>query len=591
LGELVNTAREALGMKSGKNSEKDPRLGEVLKVIKQLSNGNLAARVTPSGLNDEIDEIIKGLNLLGDELIENYTIIHEDITERKRAEEARLENEGRYRVLVETLQEGLGIVDIEENIYFANPAFCRILGYSKEELIGMNLCELVPQKEFDQILNETGSRKRGESSEYELIMKRKDGELRDILINAAPWIGLKGDFRGTFGLVLDITKNKQAKEALERSERQASAAIEAARALTFNYDIATGKIIWGGAIEEITGYNPEEFASIDIDGWAERIHPEDVDNVSEILEKAINEDNRATAEYRFRTKKGYIALSSLSITEKENGNAVRLVGILQDVTERKKMEEKLHKYSKSLEEEVEIRTMQLLQTKKLASIGQLVAGIAHEINSPLAVISLYGELLLKAIENETSLSARTREYLKKEYINIIVSHVNSASKIVSGLLDFARISKMERVNIDINEIILKVIKVVKHQFDLAKISIELDLNRTLPMLSVDPSQIQQVMMNIILNSYHAVGKDGVVSIVTEKNDLGQIQIKVSDTGNGIPACDKDKIFEPFYTSDTSGGTGLGLSISKEIIISHGGEIDFESSEEEGTTFFIRLPVD
>jgi len=578
-------------MKSGKNSEKDPRLGEVLKVIKQLSNGNLAARVTPSGLNDEIDEIIKGLNLLGDELIENYTIIHEDITERKRAEEARLENEGRYRVLVETLQEGLGIVDIDENIYFANPAFCRILGYSKEELIGMNLCELVPQKEFDQILNETGSRKRGESSEYELIMKRKDGELRDILINAAPWIGLKGDFRGTFGLVLDITKNKQAKEALERSERQASAAIEAARALTFNYDIATGKIIWGGAIEEITGYNPEEFASIDIDGWAERIHPEDVDNVSEILEKAINEDNRATAEYRFRTKKGYIALSSLSITEKENGNAVRLVGILQDVTERKKMEEKLHKYSKSLEEEVEIRTMQLLQTKKLASIGQLVAGIAHEINSPLAVISLYGELLLKAIENETSLSARTREYLKKEYINIIVSHVNSASKIVSGLLDFARISKMERVNIDINEIILKVIKVVKHQFDLAKISIELDLNRTLPMLSVDPSQIQQVMMNIILNSYHAVGKDGVVSIVTEKNDLGQIQIKVSDTGNGIPACDKDKIFEPFYTSDTSGGTGLGLSISKEIIISHGGEIDFESSEEEGTTFFIRLPVD
>ena len=111
------------------------------------------------------------------------------------------------------------------------------------------------------------------------------------------------------------------------------------------------------------------------------------------------------------------------------------------------------------------------------------------------------------------------------------------------------------------------------------------------MISADPSQIQQVMMNIILNTYHAIGKNGKISIVTEMNDKGQLQIKINDTGKGISIYDRELIFEPFYTSDTSGGTGLGLSISKEIIESHGGVIDFESTEGEGTTFFIRLPVD
>ncbi len=701
-------------MKSVERSINNPRLVEVLKVLQELSKGNLTARGTTSDLNDDIDAIISGLNLLGEELqlknnerdgmaaelykekttldniihhnpysmsiydaeghflrgnqahknlfgsippseysifndpilkreglqeliltfregkmikdpieiwynaheideskpnknvctsgvafpildpdgkMENVVVIHEDITERKRVDEARLESEERYRVLVETLQEGLGIVDQNENIFFANPAFCRILGYSRDELIGMNLQEIVSHDEFASVIRETETRKLGKSSKYELKMRRKDGELRNILINAAPWKDIRGDFKGTLGLILDVTDSKEAIEALERSERQASAAIEAARALTFNYDIATGKIIWGGAIEEITGYTPEEFTSMEIDGWAERIHPDDRDNVLEILADAVHKEDRATAEYRFRTRKGYVTLSSVSLTEKENGRAVRLVGILRDITERKKMEEKLKIYSRSLEEEVERRTKQLLQTKKLASIGQLVAGIAHEINSPLAVISLYTELIEKAIDNETSFSTQKKEELKSEYLDIIISHVNSASKIVSGLLDFTRISRMERMNIDINEIILKVINVVKHQFDLVNINIELNLDRSLPMLSLDPSQIQQVMMNIILNTYNAIGKNGTISILTEKYNRGKILVKISDNGSGIALDAQDKVFEPFYTTSTSGGTGLGLSITKEIVESHGGEIDFESSEGEGTAFFIRLPVE
>ncbi|MBL7073887.1 PAS domain S-box protein [candidate division KSB1 bacterium] len=147
-----------------------------------------------------------------------------------------------------------------------------------------------------------------------------------------------------FGIVVSrlITERKKAEEALHKSEKQASAAIEAARALTFSYDIATGKITWGGAIKEITGYTPKEFAKVDIEDWAERIHPEDRDKVLSILQEAIETLDRAMAEYRFRKKDGsYVTLASISITEKEYGKAVRLVGILQDITERKKAEEEL----------------------------------------------------------------------------------------------------------------------------------------------------------------------------------------------------------------------------------------------------------
>jgi PAS domain S-box-containing protein len=131
-----------------------------------------------------------------------------------------------------------------------------------------------------------------------------------------------------------------AEEELRESEKQASAAIEAARGFTFNYDISTGKIKWGGTIEEITGYTPEEFSLVDIDGWAERIHPDDRDGILLIFQEAFQRD-RATAEYRFRTKNGdYVTLSSISLTEKdEKGKAARLVGILQDITERKQAEE------------------------------------------------------------------------------------------------------------------------------------------------------------------------------------------------------------------------------------------------------------
>ncbi len=139
------------------------------------------------------------------------------------------ESEERYRTLVETIKEGMGIVDPDENIVFANPSLCDILGYSREETIGMNLRDTVPEEEFQKILQETEKRKKGVSSEYELVMKHKDGELRNIEISATPWINKKGEFQGTIGLIMDITERKKAEEKLRKAHEEVERALEKER--------------------------------------------------------------------------------------------------------------------------------------------------------------------------------------------------------------------------------------------------------------------------------------------------------------------------------------------------------------------------
>jgi len=146
--------------------------------------------------------------------------IARDITQRKQAEEALQKSEERYRTLVETILEGVWTVDCDENIIFANPAFCDILGYSQDEITGMNLCDFISPEEFEEVLQQTSNRKKGLSSQYEVTVKRKDGEFRQVEISASPWLNEDGEYQGAVGLILDITERKQAEEALRHSEER-----------------------------------------------------------------------------------------------------------------------------------------------------------------------------------------------------------------------------------------------------------------------------------------------------------------------------------------------------------------------------------
>ena len=252
--------------------------------------------------------------------------------------------------------------------------------------------------------------------------------------------------------------------------------------------------------------------------------------------------------------------------------------------------QKLIEWGKTLEKKVEERTKELremqahlVQSEKLASLGKLAAGIAHEINNPLGGILIYSHLLIE----DTSKKSPHYENLKK-----IVKETSRCKDIVKGLLEFARPKEPEVSRIDLNDVVDRSLAIVEKQALFQNIKIKKAYTPDLPKITADGSQLQQVFMNIIINAAEAMDGKGILSLSTSLDTDGEtIEAKISDTGHGINEEDKKRLFEPFFsTKEVGKGTGLGLAISYSIIQIHKGTIDVESEEGKGSTFTVRLPV-
>jgi len=253
-----------------------------------------------------------------------------------------------------------------------------------------------------------------------------------------------------------------------------------------------------------------------------------------------------------------------------------------------KEQKELEEWATKLEQKVDERTQeikkihgQLFRSEKLASLGKLSAGVAHEINNPLTGILTNASLLLDDFEEGDP---------KREDLQVIVNETIRCREIVKRLLDFARQNKPLKKESSVNELIENIILLIRNQTTFRNISINKNLDENLPTIMADPDQIQQVFINLILNAADAMQKGGNLSIETKTlSSKDYIEIKFSDTGSGIPEELKNRIFDPFYTTKDN-GTGLGLSISYGIIEQHGGTINLESTIGKGTTFIIHLPV-
>lgn len=233
---------------------------------------------------------------------------------------------------------------------------------------------------------------------------------------------------------------------------------------------------------------------------------------------------------------------------------------------------------------------QLYQSDKLASVGRLAAGVAHEINNPLTGVLTYSSYLLKRAESHPEM---------KDDLEVIVRETMRCREIVKGLLDFARQSQPEKRKSDINEVIKRSVRILQNQFKRNHVKLEEQLDPALPHVNVDVDQMQQVLVNLLLNANDAMAeKGGTLTVRTEKiHQNGRagmpegVQIQVSDTGCGIAREHLEKIFEPFFSTKGQKGNGLGLAITWGIIEKHNGKISVESEAGKGTTFKIVLPVD
>jgi two-component system NtrC family sensor kinase len=224
----------------------------------------------------------------------------------------------------------------------------------------------------------------------------------------------------------------------------------------------------------------------------------------------------------------------------------------------------------------------LMRSDRLAMIGQLAAGVAHEINNPLGSILLFSRLVMQ----QTPQQGKIRENLDR-----IEKETKRCHTIVRGLLDFARERKPLVESLDINQVLDATLKLFEGQFLFQNIQVVREYNTQLPVVEADQSQLQQVFMNIILNAADAMNGTGRLVLATRESDTaGFVDIAISDTGSGIPPENLDRIFDPFFTTKGVGhGTGLGLSVSYGIVQNHGGDITASSTPGKGTTFTVSLP--
>jgi signal transduction histidine kinase len=247
------------------------------------------------------------------------------------------------------------------------------------------------------------------------------------------------------------------------------------------------------------------------------------------------------------------------------------------------LEENLSRLAQSHKELGETQ-QQLIQSEKMASVGQLAAGVAHEINNPLGTILLYSHMILEKLEGKDT---------RKEELETIAKEATRCRDIVRGLLDFARQRKLQVENVDVNRILEEVLSLVPAQPSFRRVEIVKNLDPSLPATGGDPVQLKEVFLNILSNAGEAMPEGGRIAVSSRflEGAGNQIEVMIRDSGQGIPQENLDKIFMPFFTTKKIGqGTGLGLAIAYGIVKMHRGAIEVKSKVGEGTTFWVKLPA-
>ena len=361
-----------------------------------------------------------------------------------------------------------------------------------------------------------------------------------------------------------IAQLQASEENLEKSEKKYRSIFEGSMDLIFLADTRGGIVDINEAGIKMLGYTTRE-AFLDSTTLSETLVEPGVEALfKEISSKGFIKDQ----EYTLRARDGSelkVLFSCTTVTDGK-GEVTGFEGIIKDITRRKDMEQRL------------------LQTDKLASLGQLSAGVAHEINNPLGLILGYTQLLLKG---------KSKGQQQVEDLKTIEKHSRNCKRIVEALLNFARRTETKRAAVDINQTIREVLTLMRHQLELEGLRIETSLDESLPPVQGDSEKLKQVLMNLILNARQAITGPGEITVSSSYLAPEQkAMIRIHDTGSGIAPEFINKVFDPFFTTKPTGhGTGLGLSLSYGIVKEHGGDLLVTSYPGRGSTFSMVLPLD
>ena len=556
-------------------------------VLKRKDGSKIDVSLNVSSVCDEEGNVLYGRS------------VWRNITRHKRAEKALRQSETRYRTLFGESRDAVYMNTREGKILDVNQASLDLLGYTRDELIGMNVRGLYVHPEDRGIFQREIERK-GSVRDYELKFRRKDGTQIDCLVTSTVRRAADGTVVGYQGIIRDITEQMKAEKALHESEQRFRQLAENLREVFWLSSLDGSQIYFiSPAYEEIWGRSRESLIA-QPESWLDAAHPEDREGVLVNFEKQ-SRGEFVEYEYRIVRPDGeirWIEAHVFPVRNKE-GEIYRCAGSAQEITKRKRAEAL-----------AELQQQQLIQADKMASLGILVSGVAHEINNPNNFIMLNGEILSMAWQNVMPILQKYYEengdfllagmpYTRAhEKIGQLISGISEGAmrigKIVEALGGFARQDAGDLdQSVDPNAVVESAMVIVNNLIRKSTHHPSVELEENLPKIRGNKQQLEQVIINLITNSCQALQSPQKCLFVStsynETSDL--ITIRVRDEGEGIPPENLNHIIEPFFTTKRdTGGTGLGLSVSYNIVKNHGGHLHFTSRFGKGTTATVMLPV-
>jgi len=536
-------------------------------------------------------------------LFDIYTVYQQLQLQRIRRE--LTERNQLFEVITENAADMIAVIDCAGNQLYNSPAYQKVLGYSPQDLKETSPVEQIHPEDRQRVLEaaeKTRLTGRGERQEYRI--RHKDGTWRILESVATAIPNEEGQIERLVIVNRDITERERAKETKNRSDQLFRSIAENSADLIAVVDQAGHRIYNNPAYERLLGYTPEELKGT---VSFQQIHPDDRPLVTRAAQQALKTGVGQIVEYRMQRKDGtYVTLESHgSFIRDSHGEIEASVISARDISHRR----------------------MALQTEKLSAIGQLAAGIAHEINTPVQYVSdniaflsdTWNQLdaamafcLTPAHVSVTSDSDSSAavtsagppedwDWLRQQVPKAIAQSlegIRRMSKILAAMRRFSHTGGGEREQVDLNEALDATLTIAQNQIKHIA-DVQTDFQPNLPRLECYADEMNQVFLNLIVNATHAIRdastkqarERGKLTIRTRQID-NDVQIEIQDNGTGIPLSVCARVFDPFFTTKQVGeGTGQGLTICHDIVVQkHHGNIWFDTELDRGTTFFIRIPI-
>ncbi|MGH8579523.1 MAG: PAS domain-containing sensor histidine kinase [Gammaproteobacteria bacterium] len=504
-------------------------------------------------------------------------IVNNDITKHEEAEQALRESEAKFRGVVESVPGGIAMVDGAGRIVLVNREMEALFGYAREELLGQEIDVLVPERSRHlhralqaAYANAPAQRQMGQGRF--LTGLRKDGTEVPVEIALAPVETVLG--REVLAVVTDVTRIRHAEATLKESEARFRTVCDTAPVM-----------IWMSGPDKLCSYFNQpwlEFTGRSLEeelgnGWAEGVHG-DFSRCLDTYQHAFDARRSFTMEYRLRRADGayrWILDKGIPRFDPE-GRFLGYIGSCVDITEERAAEEKAQQ-----------QQLELAHVQRLAAVGETAAALAHEINQPLAAIVSYVEGASLRFQKEIGANPALGEMLHQTG-----RIARRAADVVRGLRGFTRKGDARFGPVDVNQKVRLAVELLEPQAARQAVSLRMKLAEELPAVSGDRVQIEQLLVNLLGNGIEAMeaidSGPREVTVSTGPSPEGEIEIRVYDSGPGIPAEIKDRLFKPFFTTKPS-GLGMGLAVCRSIVERHGGRIWAAEENGPGASFHVVLP--